>query len=131
MSKLLTRDAFRNGVFERDHHSCVICKQPAVDSHHILERRLWTDGGYYLDNGASLCRKHHIEAEETTLSCEEIRNASGITTIIIPEHFYDDINYDKWGNILLPNGTRLKGELFNDISVQKIIKPVLNIAGFF
>ena len=44
---LLTRDQFREGVFKRDNHKCVICRAPAVDAHHIIERRLWTDGGYY------------------------------------------------------------------------------------
>lgn len=126
MEKLLTRDEFRNGVFERDHHRCVICKQPAVDVHHILERRLFTDGGYYLSNGASLCSEHHIEAETTILTCDEIRSRAGIGRFVIPEHFYSDIQYDKWGNILLPSGQHLKGELFYDESVQKIIAPVLN-----
>ena len=30
MSQLLTRDAFREGVFKRDGHRCVICGAPAV-----------------------------------------------------------------------------------------------------
>jgi len=119
--KLLTRDEFREAVFARDNHQCVICKEPAADAHHILERRLFFDGGYYLDNGASLCSEHHIKAEETTLGCDEIREAAGIENIVIPDHFYDDNDYDKWGNIILPNGTRIKGELFHDVSVQKIL----------
>jgi hypothetical protein len=123
MEKLLTRDEFRNGVFERDHHSCVICKKPAKDAHHILERRLFTDGGYYLKNGSSLCELHHIEAEKTILSCDDIRQACGIDII----HLYADAKYDKWGNEILPNGTRIKGELFNDLSVQKILFEVLNL----
>lgn len=120
--KFLTRDEFRESVFKRDSYKCVICGKQAKDAHHILERRLFTDGGYYIDNGASLCEEHHIKAEETTLSCEEIRKACKIENIVIPEHFYSDVDYDKWGNIMLPNGTRLKGELFNDESVQKILK---------
>lgn len=123
--KLLARDEFREGVFARDKHLCVICGLPAADAHHILERRLFTDGGYYLDNGASLCPKHHLLAESTELSCDEIRTKAGITKIIIPEHLYDDLNYDKWGNIILPTGERLRGELFDDLSVQKVIQPVL------
>lgn len=123
--KLLSRDIFRGAVFERDRLQCVICKEPAVDAHHIIERRLFSDGGYYLDNGVSLCAQHHIEAETTLLTCNQIREAAKIDTIVIPEHFYSDLTYDKWGNILQPNGTRLKGELFNDESVQKIIRPVL------
>lgn len=34
---------------------------------------------------------------------------------------------DKWGNQVLPNGTRIKGELFDDESVQKILRPVLHL----
>ena len=29
----LTRDEFREGVFERDKYRCVICGQPAIDAH--------------------------------------------------------------------------------------------------
>lgn len=126
---LLTRDSFRESVFERDGHKCVICGEPAKDAHHIIERRLFSDGGYYIDNGASLCEKHHIEAEMTVLECDEIRKAAGIQTIVLPDHFYNDVEYDKWGNEILSNGTRIKGELYYDESVQKILKAgnVLNI----
>ena len=136
-SSLLERDAFRNGVLERDGHKCVICGASGVrlDAHHIIERRLWDDGGYYLDNGATLCDEPapwksmakaalgcHMMAEQTILTCEQIRAAAGITRVIIPDHLYGDYNYDKWGNILNPDGTRTKGELFNDESVQKVLK---------
>lgn len=127
MSELLTRDAFREGVFKRDSYKCVICKEKALDAHHIIERRLWGNGGYYLDNGASLCEKHHLEAESTVLSCDDIRFACGIENIITPEHLYHDNKYDKWGNIILENGYRTKGELFFDESVQKIMSPVLHL----
>ena len=120
-TKLLDRDNFRNAVFKRDENACVICKGPAKDTHHIIERRLFENGGYFLDNGASLCEKHHIEAEQTTLSCDQIREACGIETVILPEQLYDDYSYDKWGNIILPSGQRLKGELFYDESVQRIL----------
>lgn len=120
-NELLTRNQFRESVFARDNHQCVVCKAPAKDAHHIIERRLFTDGGYYLDNGSSLCEKHHLEAESTRLSCDDIRLAAGITKIILPEHLYADYMYDKWGNIILPNGSRIKGELYYDKSVQKIL----------
>jgi hypothetical protein len=122
MSQVLDRDSFREGVFARDGHKCVICGQPAKDAHHIIERRLFPDGGYYLDNGASLCQEHHIQAEETTLSCEEIRAAAKIEKVVLPPHLYRDERYDKWGNPYLPNGAqRVKGELFDDESVQKVL----------
>ncbi len=125
--RLLTRDEFRNSVFDRDGHNCVICKAAGKDAHHILERRLFPDGGYYLNNGATVCEEHHIAAEQTTLSCEEIREAAGITQVVLPPHLYPDQRYDKWGNPILPNGQRLRGELFDDESVQKILQVVLSV----
>lgn len=129
--KLLSRDAFREGVFSRDGHRCVICHQPAQDAHHIIDRRLWTDGGYYLENGASVCGQHHIDCETTVISVESIREAAGISTVIVPHHLYADHKYDKWANHILANGQRLKGELFFDQSVQKILAQgyVLDLFG--
>lgn len=133
-SGLLDRTSFREGIFERDGHKCVICGAAStrLDAHHIIERRLWDDGGYYLDNGATLCDEYsgyveggvgcHMKAEMTVLSCDDIRTAAGIRKTIIPDHLYGDYRYDKWGNIINPDGTRTKGELFNDESVQKVLK---------
>jgi len=125
--ELLSRDDFRNGVFARDKHRCVVCGAPAQDAHHILERRLFSNGGYFLENGASVCGDCHLKAESTVLSCDELRERCGIKTVVLPEHFYEDQAYDKWGNAILPNGQRLRGELFDDESVQKVIKPALHL----
>ncbi len=122
---LLSRPDFRNRTFERDQFKCVVCGNPALDAHHIIERRLFKaspeKGGYFLDNGASLCEIHHIEAEQTVISCQSIRELSGIKTIVLPEHFYADLDYDKWGNIITSEG-RLKGELYYEMSVQETLK---------
>ena len=125
--KLLTRDEFRNSVFKRDNYKCVNCSKPAVDAHHIMERKLFDDEGYYLDNGASVCKECHILAEKTLLSTQDLRNKIGIKNIILPKGFYREETFDKWGNIILPNGNRIKGELFFDESVQKILKEVLDL----
>lgn len=122
---VLSREQFRNGVFLRDDNKCVICKLPAVDAHHIVERRLFDNGGYYIDNGASLCSVHHIMAEQTILSCEDIRQCAGIKNIVLPSYMYSDTKYTKWGDVILDNGLRTKGELFHDESVQKALKDVL------
>jgi hypothetical protein len=126
--KLLTRDNFREGVFLRDGHKCVFCGITAaqtpegkLDAHHILERRLWPDGGYYLENGATVCELHHLLCEKTFYSVEDVRQAAGITKIVVPPHFYPDHQYDKWGNPVLADGRRAKGELFFDESVQKVL----------
>jgi hypothetical protein len=122
MHLLLSRDQFRNAVFARDSRLCVIGHTAAADAHHIMERRLFDDGGYYIDNGASLCAQCHVLAEQTSISCDAIRAAAGIGRIVLPPHPYRDNVYDKWENIVMPNGTRIKGELFGDESVRKILR---------
>jgi len=96
----LTRAELRQQVFARDGGRCVICGAPGQDAHHIIERRLFEDGGYYLNNGATLCAGCHVKAEMTVLTCDEIRTAAGITQVVLPPHLYPDQAYDKWGNPL-------------------------------
>jgi len=118
---LLTRDGFREAVFARDEGKCVCCGAPAADAHHIMDRKLFPDGGYYLDNGASVCADHHMLCETTEISVEEIRAAAGIRNPVMPLHLEDGARYDKWGNPVLPNGMRQPGELFFDENVQKAL----------
>lgn len=123
----MSRDRFREAVFARDGGRCVSCGEVAVDAHHILERRLWPDGGYHLDNGASVCAGCHLAAERTDLSCDRLRELAGIRRVLLPPHLYRDQAYDKWGNPIQPNGTRLRGELFDDPSVRKVLGGVLHL----
>lgn len=149
MAVLLTRDQFREAVFERDGNRCVVCGRSSthpywkpggviqypLDAHHIMERRLWPDGGYYLDNGVTVCSSSsnefrescHLQAEQTLITPQELRDAAGIEKVLLPPQLYSDHEYDKWGNIVLTNGTRSPGELFNDESVQKVLAPVLDL----
>ncbi|MCL5460152.1 hypothetical protein M3M33_16055, partial [Loigolactobacillus coryniformis] len=78
--------------------------------------------GYYINNGATLCETCHIKAESTEFSCELIRERAGITEVCLPEEYYKDHVYTKWGDIVLPDGRRMPGPLFWDDSVQKILK---------
>lgn len=130
MNSLLTREEFKKQVFLRDNNKCVVCRNAAVDAHHILERRLFVDGGYYIDNGASVCGECHLKCEQTVFSVEILREFCKITNKIIPEHLYPDQIYDKWGNPILPNGRRLMGELFDDPSVQKALKYFIDLGVF-
>jgi hypothetical protein len=132
---LLDRDTFRPAVFKRDGERCVVCGRGIsagvrLDAHHVMERRLFTAphefGGYFLDNGATLCddgtaQSCHMKAEMTTLSCEDIRAAVGIKRVVLPEHLYPDTRWTKWGDPILPNGKRMRGELFFDESVQRVL----------
>lgn len=129
MNRILTRDQFREAVFQRDEYRCVFCKKRAedtpegkLDAHHLIERRLWSDGGYYLDNGATVCEEHHLKCETTDISVEAVRLAAGITKIIVPDQFYPEQPIDKWGNYILDDNRRTRGELFHDESVQKALR---------
>lgn len=73
-----------------------------------------------MDNGASVCAQHHIECEQTLISVEQVRSAANLK-VIVPPHLYDDHIFDKWGNPILEDGRRGRGELFYDESVQKVL----------
>jgi hypothetical protein len=108
----------------------VICGETEnLSVHHIIERRLFENGGYFIQNGATLCGPCHIAAETTELSCFDIRAAAKIDFILLPEDYYPDHEYTKWGDVVMPNGTRMKGPLFDDESVQKVLAmgPNLNL----
>jgi len=100
MNQLLSRDEFRESVLERDSQACVCCGALADAVHHIIDRKCFRDGGYYVNNGASLCEACHIDAEKGTLSCEEIRRDAGITDIVLPDDLDPRYTYDKWGKVL-------------------------------
>jgi hypothetical protein len=89
---------------------------------------LWENEGYYIDNGASLCAKCHLEAEQTVISCERLWEAIGSDKFLPPQYSKDDV-IDHWGNPILPNGLRMRGELFFEESVQKVLSSggVLNL----
>jgi hypothetical protein len=123
---LLSRADFAKGVFDRDGGACVVCgargATTPLSAHHILERRLWENGGYFLDNGATLCdTRCHLEAEQTLLTPEFLRERAGITRVLLPEDLEEGERYDKWGNPVLPNGTRMRGPLFWEEPVQKVL----------
>lgn len=120
----MERTEFREAVFARDGGRCVACGDPAVDAHHIMERRLWDDGGYHLNNGASVCAECHMEAERGTLTPEYLSQLCGIRTLMLPPYLERDAeySYDKWGNVEdLEKGVWYPGPLFYDESVQKVL----------
>jgi hypothetical protein len=140
---LLSRSQFSEGTQERDGHKCVRCGRTAtpdgrikLDSHHIMERRLWTHprqfGGYFLDNGATLCDTAydkldgvwscHLMAGMTLISPDEVRQMAGIQKVLLPEDIYGDSPLTVWGDPVMPNGKRMRGPLFQDESVQKMLQ---------
>jgi 5-methylcytosine-specific restriction endonuclease McrA len=64
--KKIIRARFREAVFTRDNHMCVVpgCTNTEdLDAHHITDRNLMPNGGYVKENGATLCPPHHVDAE--------------------------------------------------------------------
>ena len=120
---LLSRGEFRDGVFARDGYRCVFCHAPAVDAHHIIERKLWVEkdelGGYFMENGASVCEDHHRACERTDISVEDVRQACGIQVAILPRQLEPGRRYDKWGNEVLPDGRLVPGPLFWDGGLER------------
>lgn len=118
---LLTREEFTARTLARHGGRCCVpgCVEPADAAHHVVERRLWPDGGYYLENGAALCAEHHFRAETTELSADDLRAWSGIELVHLPPQFVAGERIDKWGNYVLPNGRRYQGEMFHEEQVQK------------
>ena len=118
---LLTREEFDKYVKLRSMGYCVFCERPAVDAHHVLDRKLFPDGGYYLGNGAALCADHHKRAEETTLSVEEVRAKACIVEPVLPPGFDSAKSYDKWGNQVLSPELILLGPLKLDTGCRRAL----------
>lgn len=65
MNKKEIRNNFRNAVFKRDKYKCVFCGETKdLDAHHITDRHEMPNGGYVVENGITLCQKHHLECEQ-------------------------------------------------------------------
>lgn len=106
--RALSREEFHARVLARDRNKCVICgNTELLVAHHLLERWLWADGGYYIDNGVSLCPDCHLPAERTEITCKELRKAAGIVNVILPDGFDPEYMYDKWGNRILETGIKV------------------------
>jgi len=121
---VLSRFDFNQKCLKRDNNKCVICSANInLAVHHIIERRVFPScNGYHKSNGVSVCEPCHLLAEMTVVSCEELRQAAGIEEVILPEHYYHDHTYTKWGDVILEDGRRTPGPYFYDESVQKILK---------
>jgi hypothetical protein len=94
-----TREKFREQCRERDNETCLVpwCDEYPEDVHHILERELWQDGGYVIDNGASVCNHHHRLAETNDIPPQAFWLWAGIEEPPLPESVSTK-DVDKWGS---------------------------------
>ncbi len=115
---LLSRDEFRAAVFAEDGGLCVVCTAPAVDAHHVYDRALWDDGGYYLANGVSLCERCHLAAEgvgvDQPTDVHSLLSAAGRSLRVTPWSDPSE-SYDKFGNGMLADGRILPGPMYEGL----------------
>jgi hypothetical protein len=90
------REEFNQECLKRDNNDCVVpwCTETADDVHHIIDRDLWTDGGYIPENGASVCNFHHKKAEKDIIPPQAFWYWIGVEPKT-PNNLRRDIN--KWG----------------------------------
>lgn len=96
----MNREEAEAACFNRD-GGCVVpwCDKEAQDAHHIIERKLWDDGGYFLENLASVCHEHHKDAEENRIPPQAFWMWIGETpeTVKVPHQVGNCVN--KWGDV--------------------------------
>lgn len=113
VDSLLTREEFKEQVFAKTNGKCCVpgCDCEAVDAHHIMDRKLWSDGGYYLTNGAALCSKHHLDAEQgriTPKQCLDYMNIN-VADVRVPDKLREEYsksisNFESFYRTLMLDG---------------------------
>lgn len=92
-NKKQIRENFRTVVFARDHGKCVFCENSDnLDAHHISDRNssFFSNGGYVLENGITVCSEHHIICEKFHIS-----NGEEWHYEFHPDDLYKKINSSK------------------------------------
>ncbi|MBR4589163.1 MAG: hypothetical protein IKO36_00750 [Bacteroidaceae bacterium] len=112
ISTPLSREDFKKYGFARTNGKCCVpnCNEQAVDAHHIMDRSLWKNGGYYLSNCAPVCNKHHIDCENgyytplelinfCNIKLSEIKNPDKLDWITDEEYleYFESGLINKWG----------------------------------
>ena len=104
----MSRQDFRQACVERDGGECLVptCSKPvttdpdgAGEVHHIIERKLWQEGGYIEDNGACVCNEHHRLAEDNIIPPQAFWRWAQVEEPPIPKdnEAVIDRDTDKWG----------------------------------
>lgn len=106
----MTRKDFRERCVARDGGQCLVptCEQEVTtdpdgpgEVHHIMERKLWDDGGYFPANGASVCNEHHRLAEDNVIPPQAFWRWAEVENPVVPVENEDGyIDVDKWGESL-------------------------------
>lgn len=110
----MNRADFREACVSRDGGKCLVpdCDSTVVSEpdgpgevHHIIERKLWDEGGYVPENGACVCNEHHRLAEDNVIPPQAFwRWTEQIENVLLPDGLTDlhsnQTDIDKWGEQL-------------------------------
>ena len=124
MNELLTREMFNETCIKRDNNQCRLCGvTEKLSVHHIIERKLWSDGGYYKNNGITVCPECHLLTEAGFILPSKLWFKMGINKLY-PEGLNYDNEYDKWGNEVLMRGEYGEFIIIPTCSLDKLEKAV-------
>lgn len=112
------REKFRKACLSRSGNVCTVpwCDDTPDDVHHIIERKLWEDGGYIKENGAPVCSEHHRYAESNHIPPQAFWKWIGLEPTL-PDNI-DDWNVNKWGDSYEKPSDKWKSE-DDDISTER------------
>ena len=104
MTRLLSREEFKKQTFARTSDKCCCpgCTNEAVDAHHIMDRKLWSDGGYYLSNGAALCSDCHLKAEHGEYTPKDMIDFMNISEedLLVPQSLAEYLTREEYLELL-------------------------------
>ena len=62
----MTQEAWSKAVRARDGGKCFICEsKERLAAHHILPAKTWPECKFDIDNGITLCSRHHVFGKES------------------------------------------------------------------
>lgn len=102
---------------------CALCGERPCAFHAIFDPRLWESTLPPDSNGVPLCERHVAACERDELDPQELCAQAG-RPLPLPDQLYDWLKYDRWGNPYFADGTRSKGELFNEPDVRETLSSL-------
>jgi RNA ligase len=98
-------------LLQRDGPACALCECQETRIYFLLDPSLWDECGELSENAVLLCDKHYDSCFATDIDIETIRERVCLSPCLPPQ-LYAVQRYDRWGNPVLRDGRRAKGELF-------------------
>lgn len=99
---------------------CLMCECAAVVTHPMMSPALW-EGTPAAANIIKLCDHHAILLLSGQLTRQELIAKAPLLSPVLPPQLYPTMNYDHWGNLILNDNRRARGELFHMPNTQQAL----------